>query len=99
MLYVTQTAESLSDQMIQILDRCEDLQDFHTPAYRLGPDEPLPETPLTWQTTVPIRYSTDDSLVDQEYIWQGKNSPLSPHLLRSPQRGRQDQGRLNRAIL
>jgi hypothetical protein len=81
MLYVTQLADSLSDQMIQILDRIEELQDFHPPKFLLGAEQPIPETPLNWQTTVPIRYSQDDSLVDQEFIWQGKDSNLSPTMM------------------
>jgi hypothetical protein len=50
-------------------------------AASLRPDEPIPETPLTWQITPTIRYSQDDSLVDQEFQWQGQNSLLSPHML------------------
>jgi hypothetical protein len=80
MLYVTQIGEALSDCMIQILDRVEPLEDFKPPIYKLGPEEDLPETPLTWQAQIPIHYSQDVELVDQEFIWQGKDSLLTVHM-------------------
>jgi hypothetical protein len=79
MEYVTQLADSLSDQMIQILDRAQDLEDFHPPVFFLGPEPEPPQVELSWQS-IPIRYSQDDSLVDQEFVWQGKDSNLTPHM-------------------
>jgi hypothetical protein len=78
MLYVTQLADSLSDCMIQILDRVEELHDFHPPTFLLGAEPPIPETPLNWTTSVPVSY--DESLVDQECQWNGSDSFLTPNM-------------------
>jgi hypothetical protein len=76
MLLITQIAEELSDKMISLLDRAEALEDFKAPIYLLGAEPAQADVPLSWSPKV----STDPETVDQEFIFQGKDSLLTAHM-------------------